>query len=343
MKRFLICSFVIAGCGSDGMSDADHREAVTAEMHDSIAVELGNLEDAARALQEAAPPHAWDATTDAAAITAMRTAWRNTRIAYEHVEGAIAPLFPDVDFAIDARYDDYLAEAAGQGDPNAFDASGATGMHSIERILFADHGRDEVVDFESTLPGYAPAAFPTSDADAVAFKAELVGKLITDVQGLRAQWQPANIDIGAAFVGLVGLMNEQKEKVDLAATGEEESRYANVTLFDLRNNLEGTRQVYAAFRAWIATKDGGDAADGRLAGKFDTLAAAYVAAGDNDSLPEVPATWSSDMPSQADLATPFGTLWKTVHDDVDPNNDGSIVAEMNALADLLGFPEFVEE
>jgi iron uptake system component EfeO len=216
-------------------------------------------------------------------------------------------------------------------------------MHSIERILFSDSVRDEVVQFESTLPGYAQARFPETDDEAMAFKTALVGQLIDDVVGLRAQWQPANIDVGAAFVGLVGLMNEQKEKVDLAATGEEESRYANVTLFDLRNNLAGTRSVYAAFQPWIAAKDDGDAIDGRLATRFDALASAYDAAGASDALPAVPETWSSDMPSTTDLASPFGSLWQEVHTAVDPNVDGSIVAEMNSVAILLGFPEFVAE
>ena len=48
------------------------------------------------------------------------------------------------------------------------------------------------------------------------------------------------------------------------------------------------------------------------------------------------------MPSAADLATPFGMLWQQVHEAVDPTRDGSVVFEMNAVAVLLGFPEFVE-
>ena len=45
----------------------------------------------------------------------------------------------------------------------------------------------------------------------------------------------------------------------------------------------------------------------------------------------------------ADLATPFGMLWQKVHDEVDPAREGSIVFEMNDVAILLGFPEFVEQ
>ena len=62
-----------------------------------------------------------------------------------------------------------------------------------------------------------------------------------------------------------------------------------------------------------------------------------------DALPPVPATWSSDAPSPADLATPFGQMWQQVHAATDPARAESIVAQMNAIAELLGFPQFVEE
>ncbi len=337
----LLCLLVpLAACGGD-KSDAEFRAEVTTDMHAAIDGELANLTAAARAIQAAAPDHAWDASADASAIAEMRSAWRDARIAYEHTEGALAPLFPDIDFAIDARYDDYLAELGAAGDPELFDGTGVIGMHAIERILFSDQIRPEVTAFEDTLPGYRAAAFPATDAEAIAFKTELVQHLIDDCDDLHAQWQPANIDIGAAFVGLVGLMNEQKDKVDLAATGEEESRYANVTLFDLRNNRQGTEIAYDTFRTWIASKDGGADADDRIQTKLGELAQLY--ASPSDALPEVPATWSSDSPSDADLATPFGMLWQKVHDEVDPARDGSIVFEMNDVAILLGFPEFVEQ
>jgi iron uptake system component EfeO len=64
-------------------------------------------------------------------LAAMKTAWRKTRVAYEHIEGALAPIFPDVDFAIDARYDDYLSELGPTADADPFDGEGVTGMHGI--------------------------------------------------------------------------------------------------------------------------------------------------------------------------------------------------------------------
>ena len=331
MKYVLLS--LLAACA--GTSDADYRADVIASMHDSIAADLADLSAAARDLQAAAPTHAW---TDADTAP-MIAAWRAARIAYEHVEGATAPIFPDLDLSMDARYDDFLANTG--GDTNLFDGTGVTGMFAIERILFAPQIRAEVVDFERTLPGYQPARYPMTDEEAMAFKTQLAQKLVDDADTLREQWQPAAIDIGAAYQGLVGLMNEQKEKVNLAATGEEESRYASWTLFDLRNNLDGTQKIYALFRAWIDAKHGSehDAAIVAVLGDMTDLYAATPGA----ALPPVPADWSSDMPSPADLAMPFGMLWQQIHEAVDPTRDGSAVHEMIAVAVLLGFPEFVEQ
>jgi iron uptake system component EfeO len=330
---------ILAACG--GTSDADYKAEVVTGMQDSISVDLQNLITAAQDLQAVAPTgHGWDVATDGAAIGNMKEAWRRARTAYEHVEGATAPIFPDEDYTMDARYDDFLAKIGPAGDQDLFDDQGATGMHSIERILYADSIPQRVVDFEKTLPGYKAAAWPTNASEADEFKTKLCAKLIADAQQLHREWTPANIDIGPAFQGLVGLMNEQKEKVNLAATGEEESRYAQLTLFDLRNNLDGTTKIYDLFQPWILAK-GGDM-DGKIQTGFHDLDQLYsVTSG--DALPPVPDTWSSDMPTATDLATPFGTLWAGVHHAVDPTTQGSVVFEMNAVAVELGFPEFVEQ
>jgi iron uptake system component EfeO len=330
---------LFAACG--GTSDADYKADVVSGMQDSVSVDLQNLITATQDLQAAAPTgHGWDVATDGAAIGNMKEAWRRARIAYEHVEGATAPIFPGEDYTMDARYDDFLAKIGPSGDQDLFDDQGATGMHAIERILYADSIPQRVTDFEKTLPGYKAAAWPTNASEADEFKTKLCAKLIADAQQLHTEWTPANIDIGPAFQGLVGLMNEQKEKVNLAATGEEESRYAQLTLFDLRNNLDGTTKIYDLFQPWILAK-GGDM-DGKIQTGFHDLDQLYTATS-GDSLPPVPDTWSSDMPTTTDLATPFGTLWASVHQAVDPTTQGSVVFEMNAVAVELGFPEFVEQ
>jgi iron uptake system component EfeO len=328
-----------AACASD-KTDADFRADVVEAMHDSIGTDLDRLVVAALELQAAAPIRAWNAV-DADAIEDMRESWRRTRVAYEHVEGATAPLFGNLDVALDARYDDYLATLGADGDRNLFDATGVTGMHGVERILFAPTIRPEVVAFEVGLPGYQEARFPRTDDEAISFKTLLVQKLIDDASALHNQWQPAAIDIGAAYQGLVGLMNEQAEKVDLAATGQEESRYADLTLFDLHNNLEGTRKIYELLRDWIHARPEAEAPDATIQSGLAALRALYLSL-PGGRLPPVPDDWSSDQPTEANLATPFGMLWKAVHDAVDPGASGSVVFEMNRIAVLLGFPESVE-
>lgn len=329
----------LAACSEK--SDAEFRADVTAAMHASITEDLADLTQAARNLQAASLNRAWNPAADAAAITDMRDAWKRARIAWEHVEGAIASAFAELNVSLDARYEEFLAGLGADGDPNLFDATGVIGMHAIERILFSPEIRPEIVALESRLPGYRPAAYPTTDAEAIAFKTQLVQRLIDDTTALGAAWRPADVDIATGYVGLVQLMNEQQEKVNLAVTGEEESRYANITLFDLRNNLDGTQKVYELFRAWILSKSSAERSDQRIQEQFTSLMAAYHTT-DGDSLPAVPDGWSSENPTPDALQTPFGALWQQIRESVDPATDGSVVFEMNRVATLLGFPRFVE-
>jgi iron uptake system component EfeO len=62
-----------------------------------------------------------------------------------------------------------------------------------------------------------------------------------------------------------------------------------------------------------------------------------------DAIPPPPATWSAETPSDADLATPFGQLYKKIHDEVSVMKAGSLVNNMNDGANLLGIPGFTEE
>jgi iron uptake system component EfeO len=334
---------LFAGCSDDNKpktDDAFKAEVVTG-MHTRIGDELAALIVAAQDLQAAAPDHAWNATTDATAIANMKAAWKRTRVAYEHVEGATAPIFGDLDESMDFRYDDFLDKFRPDTDDNLFDDQRVTGMHAIERILFSREIRKEVLDHEEPLDGYRPAAFPANSDEALAFKNLLVQRLIDDARMLHDSWQPSMIDLGSAFQGLVGLMNEQGEKVDLAATGEEESRYANITLFDLRNNLAGTKLIYDVFREWVKSKPEGVDPDAKVVAKLAALDMLYSTT-TSESLPPVPETWSSDSPTEADLATPFGMLWKTVRSNVDKNADGSVVFEMHQIAEMLQFQELPE-
>jgi iron uptake system component EfeO len=333
-----------AGCGNGTMADEEYSKEVTQGMQASIADEIDAWHAAAQALMAAAPTPAgrgWDAKLDAEALAKLRDAWGETRVRYEHIEGAVAPLFPDIDAATDARYEDFLIELGNKSDPDPFDAEGVTGMHGIERIVFADVTPQAVRDFEKGLPGYAEAEFPKTEAQAADFKNKLCARLVQDIESLRDQWSSAQLDLPGAFDGLIALMNEQHEKVSKAATGEEESRYSQKTLADLRANLAGTRTIYALFQPWITSKEGGGAVDQNIETGFLALEKAY-AAPKGDAIPAPPETWSSASPSEADLATPFGKLFVAVSDAVDPDRKGSVVDEMSNAAELLGFPQFNE-
>lgn len=329
-----IAPAVLAGCMDK--TDADFRAEVAASMHTSMTQNLADMVQAARDLQAASPLRAWSPVTDAAAISRMRDAWKRARVAWEQVEGAIAPMFVELDVMMDSRYEDFLLTLGSQGDPYLFDANGVIGMHAIERILFAPVTRPEVVAFEIGLPGYQQAAYPATDNEAIAFKTQLVQRLIDDATQLQASWKPGDVDIGAAYQGLVALMIEQQDKVNRAVTGKDESRYSNITLFDLRNNLTGTNQTYDLFREWIQSKSSAVRSDQQIQSRFSSLQTAYSSTA-SDSLPDVPAGWSSENPSPDLLNTPFGALWQEVHNSVDPNSQGSVVFEMNRVAALLGF------
>jgi len=336
-------------CSSDDSqdtgADATYQQQVVTGMHAALLTDVKALNAAAVDLKAAAPSPAgrgWDATQDATAITAMTNAWLRARAAYERTEGALAPLFPDTDEAIDFRYEDFLEGVAG-GDQDLFDNEGVTGMHAVERILFASTMPPAVVEVESSLPGYKAAAWPGNEAEARAFKNELCDQLVKDTQALAEQWEAqTSFDLPGAFNGLIALMDEQREKVNKAASQEEESRYAQRTLADLRDNLAGTTRIYALFQDWLRSKANGATIDADIEASFKSLDTTYNGF-TGDALPQPSATWSSENPSPADLQTPFGRLYSAVQKAVDPNVSGSAVDGMNRAARALGFPGLVEE
>lgn len=339
----------LGACG--GSSSDPQKTAVAAAMQQSMQADLTNLWQASVDLQAAAPAttgRGWDTTMDAAAIAAMKVAWIQARTSYEHVEGATAPIFPDIDVSIDERYDGFLAALNGKGDADLFDDQGVTGMHAIERILYADVTPASVIAFEATLPGYVAAAMPATEAQASEFKNKLCVRLVTDTKTLLDGWTPQKIDVSGAFQGLIGLANEQQEKVNLAATGQEESRYSQRTMADLRDNLDGTTTIYGLFRSWLLSKGAsgtipsGTDVDAAITGGLQMLATVYGTV-TGDAIPTPPATWSAETPSAADLQTPFGMLYEAVHEAVDPSMSGSVVDEMNQGAHLLGIPGFEGE
>jgi iron uptake system component EfeO len=328
------------------MTDEEYRKQAVQGMHDALLADIKAMGAAALELQSAAPTppdRGWDPKLDAVAIAAMRDAWVRARTAYEHIEGALAPLFPTIDKSIDARYDDFMADLESKGgDSDLFDGAGVTGMHAIERIIYADVTPKRVIDFEKALPNYKPAAFPANAQEAADFKSKLCAKFIADAKLLNDQWTPANIDVAIAFQGLISLVEEQREKVNKASSNEEESRYSQRTMADLRDNLVGTKVAYALFQPWILSKSSpndlskdGKAIDAKILAGLEKIDSAYQKI-TGAAIPEPPGTWSAENPSAADLMTPFGQLYSVVHDAVDPKIPDSVVSQMGSAAGALG-------
>ncbi len=332
----MILSLLIA-CQNDNDQAVDPETAAILAVKDYTAGQLDGLAGAALAIQAAAPSP--DADGWGAGETAdVEASWSDARNAYERVEGAIAVLFPDLDASTDERYDGFIAEGP---DEDLFDGEGVIGVHAIERIVWADRHPDYVVAFESALPFYTPAAFPASEAEAAAFRDELCQRLVDDTATMASEFAPLALDSAAAFRGVIGSMAEQYEKVALASTGEDESRYAQHTLADMRANLEGGEEVFGAFDAWLEATEGGEAVHDEIHAGFERVAAGYAAVS-GDAIPTVPETWNPDAPSEADLATDYGKLWAMLSTEADPTIEGSLVARMGAAADLLGIPQIPE-
>lgn len=299
--------------------------------------EMIALERAGRELREAAPaPDAdgWNARDDAAAVQRMRSAWGRMRDAYEHIEAGVVVLFPETDVAIDGRFETF---AEGGRDRDPFDGDGVTGMHAVERILWADSVSPQVLAFERSLREgavfFAPS-FPRDARAATAFRDGLVRRLLADIAAMRAAFAPLALDPAAAYRGVVSSMREQHEKVDLAATAEEESRYARRTLADMRANLAGGRALLACFRPWLRAA-GHEAEATALDARLAEINARYDAL-PGDTLPPVPEGWNPDAPTPAHRATPYGALHTFLGAEADPDRAGSLAARMVRAGQLLG-------
>lgn len=333
-------SLAAAGCALVACSNDDGGDLETDAILDTKAYLTGEVEklvSATEALQKAAPApdeDGWNPKADAQAVERMRGAWNDARDAYEHVEGAIAILFSGLDVSTDERYDAFIEDEA---DDDLFDGEGVTGMHAIERILWAGEHPETVIAFESALDGYKEAAFPATKKEAEEFKNQLAQQLVDDTNEMLSQFEPRALDASTAFWGVIGSMTEQLEKVMLAATAEDESRYAQRTLDDMRANLEGGEKIYGAFRAWVKT-DAGDDVDAKIQSGFKTIAKSYADI-DGVAIPAPPEDFDTDEPSEADLATPYGKLYKLLTDETDITNKNSLISAMRSAADDMKLEE----
>ena len=332
MRRFLlfIQALCLGACGAASPSQ---------QVQAYVGAELDAFLHAAQQLHSAAPTpqsDGWQVPRDAAALQASRQAWKDARVAYEHVEAAIAALFPEQDHAVDGRYDDFPAQQGTDGGapPDAFNGESMTGMHAIERILWSHAVPQAVRTFERTLNRYQEPAFPQDGRQAAAYRNVLVAHLIEQVRSMQRELDHNHLDLAAAFGGVHDSMKEQREKVNLAGQGSDESRYAQHTLADMRANLHGGRSMYEFFRPQLRKQENGAAVDRAIVERFASLQAAY-AAYPGDSLPPAPAGWSSQNVNPQLLHSDYGVLWQRVVEEADMRRPESLVALMANAQELL--------
>ena len=333
----------VALCGftaCDNADDNDFETQATLDVKALVDAQLKTLVQASEEIQAAAPEadeDGWNDQDDAEAYKKMVAAWKKARTAYENVEGPIAVLFEGLDVSTDARYDAFIEENG--PDEDLFDDENVTGMHAIERILFSSSTPDYVVKFEKALPGYKAAAFPKTRQEADAFKNKLCKRLVTDTKKMKEDYSDIALQVTTAFQGIVGSVQEQSEKTNLAATGEDESRYAQNTMADMRANLNGAREVYKAFKPWIEDTKG-DAAG--IEKGFKRLEDAYKGI-QGDALPKAPDGFNPDEPSDEHLASPYGKLYTLLSEETDLENKDSLVTIINSAAIGMGIEGLDEE
>ena len=327
----------LGACSNDDGDDADLKTDAIIDTKAYVTGELEKLVTASEAIQKAAPApddDGWNPREDAQALEKMRSAWADARDAYERVEGSIAILFEGLDISTDERYDGFI-EA--DGDDDLFDGEGVTGMHAIERILWAGDHPEHVLAFESALPNYKEAEFPSNEDEADGFKNELAQRLVDDTKEMLQSFKPVALDASTAYFGVIGSMEEQIEKVENAATAQDESRYAQRTLADMRANLEGGEKVYAAFSEWVKA-DAGEDVDTKIMAGFRAIARAYEA-NKGEAIPAVPDGFDVDDPSDADLDTPYGKLFHLLETEADTDSKSSLASLMRQAADDMELEE----
>jgi iron uptake system component EfeO len=317
---------VLAGCMSP-------EQQALVDTKGFVQDNLDGLVTSSTALCAAAPTTGWNASSPE--LEKMRTQWKQVRVHYERIEGAVGKLFPDSDAALDRRYHQQ-AKLLAAADTNPFDDQGVIGAHAIERVLYADGMTPDVLQLEQALGDkYVAPAFPETDGQALDFKNLLCARLIADSKTLRDGYMPVSPDTALAFHGVLEQMEEQEEKMDDAVKGEEESRYSKHTLQDLRSNLEGAIGTYETFRPWLQAK-GQSKLDAEIVAGLARMKNGYdVMAG--EALPLKPATWSA-TPGPDELATPFGQLYTLIETEL-PSNGTGVMAAMFKAAEALGVPE----
>ncbi|MHC3003340.1 iron uptake system protein EfeO [Gordonia sp. GN26] len=160
------------------------------------------------------------------------------RTPYERIE-PVAESFPDLDPAIDMRWDDT------EDGTQPF-----TGFHRIERFLWPPQA-DEIGDAPGQItPSDAANAKETDNPQAIA---EVADGLLANVTKLRDEVNSPDFD----FETLSFVKGPQALIDEVAATkvDGEEDRYSHTDLWDFAGNLDGSETAIATMQPIIAAKN----------------------------------------------------------------------------------------
>ena len=322
-----------------GEDDDDGAAAAAAAAKVFIGGELSLVGNSVAALQSFAvdaDANGWNVDNNRASVFTMRQQWKNARLGYESVDAVVGLLFPELDVALDRRYEEAIAIAA---DDNVFDDVGFTGLHAVGRVLFVDELAPAVLTFEQsagdafTPSRYSPAAFPADLAESGDFKTKLTQRLLDDSAALTASVEAADVGVDDVMASIAAAVQEQRATVAVSVEGADESRYAQNTMIDLRAQLQGGIGLFDVLDPVFVAKDEGAVSEDIHAG-FARLQAAFDAV-TGDALPPVPATWDATAPSAEDRATAFGALFVVVDAEADAANPASLAAALTRGALVL--------
>lgn len=331
-------------CGSTddsptGPSDEEYETEIRADLRHGASEDIQLLAQSVDDLCLQAPKldwnpsvPGWDVTKHATAIDGMKVSWKWARSGYQQSKAPLSHQFPDTVARLDARYEDHSEQVS----HDAFTGYAWSGLHAIERILWAGEIPTQVIEFESTLPGYVPASWPVTGQDAAQFERTLCVDLADDLAHLKGHWAVVTLQVDAVFLALASSMSEPRQELLKSVSGADASRYSQRTLADLRDALAGVRKTYEPYRKYLRSKSGGAKVDTKILAGLDALGSAYAEV-PGDTFPGAPTTWSSENPSADDLATPFGKLYQAVDRATDPDDTKSLVYQLNLAKDLLGF------
>lgn len=204
----------------------------------------------------------WDALRDREVIAAMRVAWLRASLAQFRAEGTADLLnvqgsaTNSDDFLVPGvfRATYYEAAIAEHPDPDPFDALGFVGAMAVERILYADTIRREMVVYELALPGALEPSFPRDAMQSTRFCNDLVGDWVAELNAKAARWQaedPSAWTIDQQLRLGQRVWPSEGEAFDGMCQGKGPAIYSGTELQHLRARLDSRTRNLELQRTWI--------------------------------------------------------------------------------------------